>query len=354
MGLYRRGRVWWLAYSVEHQKVNESTHTSNKRVAKRALDKRLGEIAEGRLQLPHLQSAPRLSDWSDEFLAGIADPNTKERYRSSVGNLLRILGHPKLTDLASDQIDGFVQQRQSEGVRPATINRDLAVLRRMLKLAQKRRYLGWNPFDQVEMLNETRGRRQARILTFDQEQRLLAAIPPESYMRPLLILLIETGLRVFREALPLKWEDIDFENHVLRVRSSKTAAGERIVPLSHFCESALLQWHQVQGATFPYVFPNGRSVDAPLRNVHRAWKELLIKAQIPDMWLHDLRATFASRLSACGLSTFQIAQLLGHSSGRIVAVYAKSFDEGRRDAISRLEAYRADHQPCRLNLLTLQ
>jgi integrase len=194
------------------------------------------------------------------------------------------------------------------------------------------------------MLNETRGRRQARILTFEDERRLMSAIPPNSYLRPLLVLLIETGLRVFREALPLKWEDIDFQNHVLHVRSSKTAAGERLVPLSQYCELTLLQWHQFLGGTFRHVFPNVRSVDAPLRDIHRAWKDLLIKAEVPDMWLHDLRATFASRLSACGLSTFQIAQLLGHSSGRIVAVYAKSFDEGRRDAILRLESYRANHE----------
>lgn len=344
MGLYKRGRVWWMAYSFNHQKVNESTHTPNKRLAKRALDKRLGEIAEGRLQLPHLQSAPRLDDWSDQFLSGIADANTCERYRASVRNLLRILGQPRLSDLASDQIDRFVQERQSEGVRPATINRDLAVLRRMLKLAQKRRYLVRNPFDQVEMLNETRGRRQARILTFEEERRLMSTIPPNSNLRPLLVLLIETGLRVFREALPLKWEDIDFQNHVLHVRSSKTEAGERLVPLSQYCESTLLQWHQFLGGTFRHVFPNMRKVDAPLQDIHRAWKDLLIKAQVPDTWLHDLRATFATRLSACGLSTFQIAQLLGHSSGRIVAVYAKSFDEGRRDAITRLELYRTNHE----------
>jgi integrase len=333
-----------MAYSVNRQKVNESTHTSNKRVAKRALDKRLGEIAEGRLQLPHLQSSPRLSEWSEQFLCGIADANTRARYRASVKNLLRILGDPKLSDLTSDQIERFVQERQSEGVRPATINRDLAVLRRMLKLAQKRQYLVRNPFEQVEMLNETRGRRQARILTFEEERRLMSAIPPNSYLHPLLVLLIETGLRVFREALPLKWEDIDFHNQVVHVRSSKTEAGERLVPLSQYCESTLLQWHQVLGGTFRHVFPNVRRVDAPLRDIHRAWKDLLMRAHVPDMWLHDLRATFASRLSACGLSTFQIAQLLGHSSGRIVAVYAKSFDEGRREAINRLESYRADHQ----------
>lgn len=343
MGLYKRSRIWWMAYSVNRQKVNESTHTSNRRVAQRALDKRRGEVAEARFNLPRLHSVPKFDAWSDQFISGVLDANTQKRYRTSAKNLVKIFSGLKMSEIGITHIDRFVQERQAEGVRPATINRDLAVLRRLLKLAQKQRYVAQNPFDAVELLNETRGRRQAQVLTFSEESRLMAAIPSDSYLRPLLVLLIETGLRVFREALPLTWEDVDFANHALYVRSSKTAAGERLVPLSQYCESTLLQWHQLMKGTFRHVFPNVRKIDAPLRDVHRAWKDLLIRAQIPDMWLHDLRATFASRLSACGLSTFQIAQLLGHSSGRIVAVYAKAFDEGRRDAINRLDSYRAGH-----------
>ena len=157
-------------------------------------------------------------------------------------------------------------------------------------------------------------------------------------------------LRVFREALPLTWEDVDLENHLLRGRSSKTAAGERYIPMSQYCEAALLQWNRLLGGTYRHVFPNIQRGDRPLRDIHRAWKRKLAEARVPDMRLHDLRATFASRLSACGLSTFQIAQLLGHSSGRIVAVYAKSFDEGRRDAIGRLESYRMNHEKPLLSL----
>ena len=141
----------------------------------------------------------------------------------------------------------------------------------------------------------------------------------------------------------MKWEDIDFENHVLCVRHSKTAAGERYIPLSAHCEATLREWRRKLDSTYVHVFPNTRRGDVPLRDVHRAWKDLLTRGQVQDTWLHDLRATFASRLSACGLPTFQIAQLLGHSSGRIVATYAKSFDEGRRESIALLQAYRANH-----------
>lgn len=343
MGLYRRGQIWWMAYTVNRRKVNETTHTANKRIAKRALDRRLGEIAEGRLQLPQTQSAPKLREWTAQFLSTVCDQNTKNRYSSSVRNLLAFFGQTKLCDIAFDQIDQFVVSRKSQEVRAATINRDLAVLRRLLRLAQKRRYIAFNPFDQVEMLNESRGRGQARILTFAEELRIESVVPQNSYFYPLLRVLVETGLRVYSEALRLRWTDIDFENHLLHVRQSKTAAGIRSIPLSHHCEDALLAWHRLLGGAQEQVFPSARVGDAPRRNIHRAWKRLLTKAQVPDTWLHDLRATFATRLSACGLSSFQIAQLLGHSSGRIIGTYAKSFDEGRRESIALLQAYRANH-----------
>jgi site-specific recombinase XerD len=183
---------------------SKSLPPPDKRIAKRALDRRLGEIAEGRLRLPQTQSAPKLREWTEQFLSTIADNNTKKRYASSVRNLLNFLGQTKLCDISIDHIDDFVESRKAEDVGPATINRDLAVLRRILRLAQRRRYIAFNPFDQVEMLNESRGRRQARILSFAEERRIESVIPQNSYFYPLLRVLVETGLRVYSEALRLR------------------------------------------------------------------------------------------------------------------------------------------------------
>jgi hypothetical protein len=153
MGLYRRGRIWWMAYSVNHRKINESAHTSNRRLAQRALDKRNGEIAEGRLNLPRSGTTPRLEEYLEQFLSTVSEVSTQKRYRSSATKLVAFLGKPRISDISADQIDEFIKQRQVEGARPATINRDLAVLRIILNLAQKRRYITLNPFHQIQLLN---------------------------------------------------------------------------------------------------------------------------------------------------------------------------------------------------------
>jgi integrase len=131
------------------------------------------------------------------------------------------------------------------------------VLRRMLKLAALQRLIGHNPMSEVEFLEERKGRRQAHILTFDEQAWLTNVAPP--HIRMLTVLLTETGLRVGKEGLPLKWEDVDFLNDQIHVRRSKTAAGIRTVPLSEFCKTELLEWQRTTGPGFSeFVFPNIR------------------------------------------------------------------------------------------------
>jgi integrase len=74
-------------------------------------------------------------------------------------------------------------------------------------------------------------RRKPQILTFEEEERLLKCAEP--HIRMLTILIIETGLRLNKEALSLRWAQVDFANGVIEITRSKTEAGERLYPGSH-------------------------------------------------------------------------------------------------------------------------
>jgi len=232
----------------------------------------------------------------------------------------------------------------ADEVGPATVNRDLAVLRRMLRLAERRRFIARTPFTEVELLEERGIRRKPHIATFDEEERILAVADP--HIRVLTVLLLETGLRSNREALVLKWDDIDFSTDTIRVRASKTAAGLRNIPISGRCKVELLAWRQHLGPEFsPYVFPNMRNPERHLTQIRKSWANALKLAGIPYFWLYNLRHTFASRLSAAGVSDLFVAQMIGHSSPSIVQTYAKAIDEHKRDAIRKLESLRPEPQP---------
>jgi integrase len=330
-----------MAYVVDRKQHCESTGTTNKRVAQKILNKRLGEIVEGRFQLPN-SNPPRLQEFSQEFLNSIRHQNTKKRYASSVANLSAHFGDVQLSDFNLVRIEEFKDARLRAKVRTATVNRDLAVLRRMLGIAERKRLIRSAPFREIEMLEERKERRQPHILTFDEENRLLATA--EEHIRVLAILILETGLRSGKEALALKWAEIDFLNESIRVRQSKTMAGQRIVPMSSRCNAELLRWQALFVPNFSeYVFPKPGHPETHLRDVRAAWANALSTAGLKHFWIYDLRHTFASRVTQAGVSPIFVAQIMGHSNPSILQTYAKAIDEYKRSAISKLEALRATH-----------
>ena len=222
------------------------------------------------------------------------------------------------------------------------MNRDLAVLRRIMKLAERKMLISESPFRDVEFLEERKQRRHPHILTFEEEDRVLVAAKPHIWA--LAVLILETGMRSNREALALPWSDVDLVNDVIRVRESKTSAGERTIPISDRCKMFLLRWRHLVGPEFSsYVFPNMHNPSKPLKDVRRSWARALKDAGLQYFWIYDLRHSLASRLTQAGVSPIFVAQIIGHSGTSILSTYARAIDEYRRDAIHKLESLRNDH-----------
>lgn len=339
MGLYKRGKRWWMSYTANGVPQCKSTGTTNKRLAEKILNLKVTEIIEGRFRLPK-SNPPRLKQFSEEFLDSVRHQNTRKRYASSIASLRAHFGDAKLTEISPERIEDFKDSRLASKVRAATVNRDLAVLRRMLKIAERKWLINTTPFREVEMLEERKERRQPHILTFEEEKELLAVAP--DHVRVLAILILDSGLRSGREALTLKWHDIDFSDEAIRIRQSKTLAGIRSVPMSSRCKAELQKWRLRLGPEFSeYVFANPQHPETHLRDVRRSWPRVLKAAGLEYFWLYDLRHTFASRLTAAGVSPIFVAQIMGHSSSSsILQTYAKAIDEYRRSAISKLESFR--------------
>lgn len=210
----------------------------------------------------------------------------------------------------------------------------------MLRIAERKRFINRSPFNEVEMLEERKERRQPHILSFDEEEKLLTVAP--GLLRALVVLILDTGLRSGREALALKWEDVNFADQSIRINQSKTLGGIQTVPMSGRCRVELQRWRRQLGPEFSeYVFANPQHPAIPLGDVRKAWSEALKAAGLEYFWLYDLRHTFASRLTEAGVSPLFVAQIMGHSSPSIQQTYVKAIDESRRSAISKLEALRA-------------
>jgi len=226
----------------------------------------------------------------------------------------------------------------------ATVNRDVATLSSLFARAKQLRLVSQNPCKDVGKLNERRGRRQARPISYEEEDRLKQFSPP--WLSMLITLLAETGMRVQKEALPLKWSDVTVEADpaYIHVKHSKSPAGIRTVWLTSHCKVALLHWRERVGPDVsPFVFPSPRISDTHMTDYKKAWQKAVQSAELIDCRIYDLRATFASRANACRASNLTVAYLLGHSSTQMLPTYVKPLDENTRAIIQAMDATRASH-----------
>jgi integrase len=309
-------------------------------LAQKILDTRRTEIVEGRLPGVIKSHAPTLKSYISEYLDSRTDlhPNTRTRYGGSQRFLEDFFGATRLPDITDARIEEYKTARIRGGTGPAGVNRDLSLLRLVLKQARRERYIAQNPLDDRDhFLNERKGRLEARPFTLEEEQKLLSVA--KGYLGPLLVLLLDTGLRPNAEALPLKWRDVDFERGMITVIASKTTAGLRTVPMTSRLKTELLRWKSLTGRNSEFVFFYPRNPAKHLQHVPKTWARALKDAKVAKRRLYDCRATCCSRMYAAGIQPVLIELLMGHAGSGLVHTYAKADDDFKRDAAAKLEAF---------------
>ena len=240
-------------------------------------------------------------------------------------------------------------------VGPATLNAELGILRRILKRAK----LWARVADDIRPLKEpsTIG----RALTEDDKQRLLktAVLRPEwetAYMAA--ILCLNTTARGC-ELKGLQWSDVDLFARTLTIRKSKTAAGERTIPLTDVACSALARLrgraesfgkvkpeHYVFAAFVPKFTFSGKKVIGytitefePTKHVNSwrsAWRTLTKKAGLPGFRFHDLRHCAITSLAESGAADSTIMAIAGHVSRKMLERYSHVRMEAKRTAMETL------------------
>lgn len=217
----------------------------------------------------------------------------------------------------------------------ATINRYLAILRRIFSLAIGDGLVATSPFNKgtasVKLAKENNER--VRYLTEDEEERLRKVMDPIDWLAVAFAIL--TGLRQ-GEQFTARWEHIDFANADLLVPRSKHGELRHVV-LSPSAVDVLRKLQQRAGVS-PWVFPSETGVTpADAQNFqNRIFRPALLDAGIKDFRWHDLRHTHASRLAMDDVPLNAIQTLLGHSDPRMTARYAHLSRKYLRAAVSRV------------------
>jgi len=167
--LYRRrgSRNWMMAVNVAGTQVCKSAHTKSKRLAEQMLARWQMDVYEGRFKLTR-STPPYFQEWADDFQTRVPYGSTRKRYESSIKKLKGKFTGIRLADISAEHIDDYKKDRLAEGVQPATINHDLRVLRRMLRLAERKQLIPRNSSVEIEFLKHQAPRPPHIVTCFDR------------------------------------------------------------------------------------------------------------------------------------------------------------------------------------------
>ncbi len=338
MGLYKRHKVWWMRLRYEGQLVRRSTGTTDKRVASAIYAKTRVKILEGRFFEALEERDRTFGELMERYLrerSSLKAPRSHLRDESALKHLSTVFGAKSLAEVTPKRLAAYKAQRRVEGTAPATINKELQLVRHAFNVAIREwEWCRDNPMRNVSM--ERVQNQVDRWLTPAEEERLLAVTP--EWLREIIIFGLNTGMRR-GEILSLRWEDVDFLRGTLVVMKSKNRE-RRTIPLNHTVFELLAAKQAASGQTGGLVFLSARETPIDESHLARAFSQARARARLEAFRFHDLRHTFATRMVQRGIDLYKVQRLLGHKTSVMTQRYAHHSPESLREGVRVLEERR--------------
>jgi integrase len=322
MALYRRGQMYYADYYANGERVQESTRTANRREAEKYLALRISEVQRGVFVRP---SKISLNDFGERYMQ-YAQTHKRSwvRDRQMLGHLQGFFGNGTFADITTLRVEEY-QQARLKDVCPATVNRELALLKHIFNLSERWGLRqGPNPVRFVRFLPEDNYR--LRTLSEEEECALLVCCP--AYLQDMVVFAINTGLRC-GDLFNLKWEEVDLETKRLNVIMGKTQRPLE-VPLNDVACNTLRAWEGMKKC--PFVFYNLATGDR-FYDVKAGLKKAVEDAGLKEVSWHTFRHTFASRLTRNGVDLVTVKELMGHSTITVTMRYAHTNQETKERAV---------------------
>jgi integrase len=339
----RASKFWWYKFTWTGQLIRRSTKHTNKRVAEQMEAAHKTALAKGEVGIFERPVAPMLREFAHRFFSTIevrcaGKPRTIGFYKEKYSRLLEYepLASSRLDRIDEGLIEDYVLERRKR-VAPATVNRQLATLRRALRLAHE-----WKLIDRVPRVRMLPGERY-REFVLTKEQEILYLETTSQPLRDIAILILDTGLRI-GEVLALQWADVRLTPATgsrlgyIHVRDGKSRNAQRYVSLTARVRQMLND--RRRETIGPWVFMNRLNrpyVGTHLNHIHQAIRKRL---EFPtDFVIHSLRHTMLTRLGEAGVDAFTIMRIAGHSSITVSQRYVHPSPEALERAIEKLEAF---------------
>jgi integrase len=331
----KRSPYWYIRYYDSNGKrCTESTGTTKRSEAERVLREKLSEKARG-----ENPSADRVT--FEDMLELMQDERRARgrRWSPPVKHLKATFAGKRARQITALAISRYERERLDDGAARATVNTELATLRRMFNLAAEKGLLSVSQVPKIRTPDPKNAR--TGFFELDDFEAVLAELP--EHLRAPLRFGYFTGWRVISEVLPLQWSRVDFDAGMVRLEPNTTKNNEgREFPFGPFpaLRDLLLKQREItsaverrKGAIIPWVFHrNG----VPIWSYRRAWKKacrraseeqrgdmrVIVRPDLRERLVHDLRRTAVRNLERAGVPRSVAMKLTGHKTESVYRRYA--------------------------------
>lgn len=321
MGLYRRdnNKVWWISYTYKGKQYRLSTATTDKKLAEKIHGKVMTQIAEGRFF--DLQTRETTLDEMAEALYLDYRVNQKrslDKAERSVNHLKAFFSNIKLAEMTTSHVESYIASRLDYGAANATINRELAALKRMYTLGARTTPPKVVSTPYIPHLKENNVRQG--YYEHHEYQALKDALP--RFLRPVVTMAYYTGMRK-GEMLGLKWSQVNLIEGRITLSPADT---KNMESRTIYMEGELLEAIKAQKAIRDSVFPECQWVffgkkGNKITDYKIDWKEACKKTGLLGKTLHDFRRTAVRNMIRAGVPESVAMMISGHKTRSIFDRY---------------------------------
>ena len=357
--VYKRenSEFWQVRYKDRKGEIiRESTGTSDRHDAERFLRDRLDARDDGNLGTLLTSKQLTFNQWADWFMERRSKPpfRSEGNHQQNVNALkfLRpVFGEFALSEITADAVEKHLGERLQSGrrihtklgiqlrgrIKPATAHQEFRILSHILNVAVKQKRLTVNPCLAVEFpVSVKKSTRKPHYMTATEQAKIEIAAP--GYLRNIVVIISEMGLRYKKELFPMKKEQVDLENGLVHIAESKTANGIGDMPLSQAAREAFRrQMEETPGSEYLFPSPRPGTAKPYMTNLRKVWAGTLKRAGVSYFAPYELRHTFATRLSAGGVADHMVTQMLRQNDAEVFKLYSQAKLGMMREALGRLD-----------------
>ena len=282
--------------------------------------------------------------------------------KPQINNLREFFGPRLIKDITTESLVDYKlwrlktkTEKLGRPVKIATVNRALSAMRKMMRFAFSKGWILRDVFFNAKVIDMSSEIERHRLLTLDEEKRLLDACRVErlitykrngrevkalisadnAHLKAMIILALDSAMRL-GEILKLRWDDVDFERNLIRVLGTNTKTErERLVPLSQRARNELEKLQKVSSSEKPF----------PFKDIKRSFATAKRIAGIVDFHFHDLRRTAITRWIQQGTPLTLAGKLGGHTQLQTTMKHYTSNDaESIREISQRMDAFHAQNE----------